>query len=1045
MITGISSNVIAGTKEQLEIARPGETVEWSSSNENVATVREDGMFVAKAVGKTEITARVFENGTLVASDKMAVSVIPNSGLTTSIVSDIGTNVMVGNVATVTLSANVEIDQSDVVYTSLDPSKAIVEGNKVTFIGAGKVTVESLFAEKKSTIVFTVYSVEQGLKVTAELSNYENAYLETGDQAVLTLKTSSGDIDPAYITFKSSNEKVASVDQNGNVTAGAAGSATITATVTNDPSGRKATFAVKVVNRVAESLSVDVNDNEAVVKKNENGIYIDYALLSNTEKIRIVPNAKDKNDFEFVPGQMVYASTDTTIATVDATGLVTFKKDGQVTITCTVKSNPSTKPVSAEIVLRAMNYAPKIESAKITFNKWYADDTLINVYPVYESEISTVSISNEDGMFDATLVDGNKVKIELLKADAAAKAYNEVLTFTVNGKPTKYEYKVTVTVTTALPTVTVKTLGSFNTFTTENDLSVDATAKNADIRNIEFVDGWADYSLETGEVALKQENGKFVTSGMVRFRFEGYKDGGYVEKKVAFKTAATKPTIKLEATAATLFVPDLNQTPYKNVTIRLIDGKKNPITEGVLSVSGLGSSVVSTLDENGYAVIKVTDLVNGTVVVSYKGDDCWTGTIDNKLTVKINSTRPTAKLAAGTVNYNLKYQDSVSVAISSSSASEQISKVLLSENAVMPDGIEAIGFENGEVVIKAKEIGSYKLVLSPFIESDGIEYILNDVTLNVKATETDPKVSLATATLKLNQLYNEELETSFKVPTNLGFDAKVTGIKVDALTEAIADIGYDAESGEIGARLNDHAKEVKVGSYAFNIYPEFNGIQSDTPVKLTISLYNKAATATISLKGNLNQLDKDCEVIATAKLANIVDEIESVSLTGDSNLTAELDENGQLIIRLAEGVENLIDGTLTPTIVVTTKTGTSISKQVSVKVARKAPTVKLDPATVNVYDTTGINAIVGSSEFVITGVNGKIKTVDISESLAYKIEYKEDRLVVTLIDGAKLKSGSTHNFTIKIDWEGDYLAGSKGAKTTTVKLAVKDASNTVKLK
>ena len=59
----------------------------------------------------------------------------------------------------------------------------------------------------------------------------------------------------------------------------------------------------------------------------------------------------------------------------------------------------------------------------------------------------------------------------------------------------------------------------------------------------------------------------------------------------------------------------------------------------------------------------------------------------------------------------------------------------------------------------------------------------------------------------------------------------------------------------------------------------------------------------------------------------------------------------------------------------------------------------------------------------------------------------DRLIIKLIDGAKLKSGSTQNFTVKIVWEGDLdlPLGTKGLKMTTIKVPVKVASYLFKTK
>ena len=972
---------------------------------------------------------------------------PEKNLKTGIISDIGTVVNVGNVATLTIDAessgtDIELDQDSVEYTSLDTSKAVVEGRKVTFIAAGTVKIESLVAEKKNTITFTVYSVPQGLKLSAVLSDYDKGYLETGDESTLTVKTSEGNVSPEYLEFKSSNAKVATVNEQGKVLAGAKGSATITATVMNDPGKRKVTFAVKVENRVAKSLTVDVENNAAVIKKNENGIYIDYTALSNTDKIKIVPLGKDKNDFEFVPGEMSYVSTDTGIATVDKNGVVTFKKDGQVTITCTVKSNPKDEQISKDIILRAINYAPKIESRKITYNKYYSDDIIINVHPVYDSEIADEVKMNDTGLFTVSKIDNNHVKITLKDQNTAAKAYNETLTFKVNGH--EYSYKVTVTVSTALPAVTVKNTGTFNRITAENSLEMKATAKNAEIRKIVFVGGWADFDAETGSVTLKKQGEKVVSSGTVRFYFDGYKDAGYVDKKVSFKTVSKKPTVKLLSSSATLYVPEGSSASNKDVVIRFVDGKKNLINIGAATVSGLGSSI-SSIDEDGYATVNIKDLNNGTIIVSYKEDPSWIGTIDNKLSVKVIKTTPIAKLASATINHYMKYQDAASIAINCSAASEQITKVdVLSETK--PEGSNySINCVDGRLIFKTDKEGTYKLTLAPYIAA--LEEPLKQVTLTVKVVDSDPKITFKTGTLKLDRRFHETLSTDLKIPTIAGFDVNVTGVVAEPLATDVATIRYDAQNEAVTATVKNGAA---AGNYAYNVYPLINGVKSSTPIKLTIALHEKAAL-NVSAKGTLNQLNRNSEVLATLKLSNYAGEIESVAISGNNNLISEVNEDGKLVIKYSDaaGLSKIDNGSLSVNVVATTDMGDRISRTISIKTARKAPTLKLDPSTVNVYDTSGINEDVAEAIFVLGDFDAKVRDIEVSKSLAYEVRLADsgDRLIVKLIDGAKLKSGSTQNFTVKIVWEGDLCLplGTKGLKMTTIKVPVKDASYLIKTK
>ena len=104
-------------------------------------------------------------------------------------------------------------------------------------------------------------------------------------------------------------------------------------------------------------------------------------------------------------------------------------------------------------------------------------------------------------------------------------------------------------------------------------------------------------------------------------------------------------------------------------------------------------------------------------------------------------------------------------------------------------------------------------------------------------------------------------------------------------------------------------------------------------------------------------------------------------------------------------------------------------------------------TFEMNDTSIKNTVVGESSFTTSGVTSEIKkdNIIISESLAYVVEYDDvnDKIIVKLIDGAKLKSDSTQTFTITVNWDNDYYNGKNYTKTSTVKLNVKDMSYSIK--
>ncbi len=117
---------------------------------------------------------------------------------------------------------------DVTWSTSDSSVATVDKNgKVTGVGEGSATITATDKDgNKQTVTVTVTDNSQTSGDDDKHDNWsiepsEDFSLKVGDKKKLTA-------DGEGITWKSSNEKVAKVDQNGNVTAVGAGTATITA-------------------------------------------------------------------------------------------------------------------------------------------------------------------------------------------------------------------------------------------------------------------------------------------------------------------------------------------------------------------------------------------------------------------------------------------------------------------------------------------------------------------------------------------------------------------------------------------------------------------------------------------------------------------------------------------------------------------------------------------------------------------------------------------------------------------------------------------------
>lgn len=152
----------------------------------------------------------------------------------------------------TLIATITPDNAtdkSVEWKSDDTGVATVnENGKVTAVGLGTttITVTTTDGDFQDTCTVTV-TAPPTVSVTSVTLDKTSLALDVGGSDTLTATVEPDDATNKAVTWSSSNEKVATVDQNGNVKAVGAGKATITAAA-SDGSGKTATCEVTVNGR-----------------------------------------------------------------------------------------------------------------------------------------------------------------------------------------------------------------------------------------------------------------------------------------------------------------------------------------------------------------------------------------------------------------------------------------------------------------------------------------------------------------------------------------------------------------------------------------------------------------------------------------------------------------------------------------------------------------------------------------------------------------------------------------------------------------------------
>ena len=237
------------------------TVSWTSSDTAIASVDSNGKVTAVAGGSATITAK--------AGDKEATCTVSITVPVESISLD-KTELALNKGQSETLTAIIKPDDATdktVTWSSSNSNVAYVDTKgKVTATGGGNATVTATIGKLQATCTVTVTVPVESISL-----DKTSITLTKGEKTTLTATVSPSNATDKSVSWSSSNENVASVDQNGNVTGHTPGEATIIAKA----SDQEAKCLVTVIEKdytgpVVKSLtfspeSIDVSDGPQDVK------------------------------------------------------------------------------------------------------------------------------------------------------------------------------------------------------------------------------------------------------------------------------------------------------------------------------------------------------------------------------------------------------------------------------------------------------------------------------------------------------------------------------------------------------------------------------------------------------------------------------------------------------------------------------------------------------------------------------------------------------------------------------------------------------------
>lgn len=536
-----------GTSETLTViydpddTTDSKTVTWTSSDASVASV-DNGKVTALKDGKATITATV---GKHTATCTVTVQEVKLTGI------KLDKNAVTVNKGESTDALKViydpenTTDDKTVTWSSSNEKVATVKDGVITGVGAGEAKITAKVGKFEATCDVKVISKLQSIQLTA---NKDTSKLEKGDKVNLTVGYTPADTtDSKDITWKSENEDVATVDEDGVVTAVDGGVTKIVATSAAD-SSIKAEIEIKVLIHT-EEIKLDTEELELLKGHTSDPITVSFYPVETDDS-----------------KEVTWTSSDESVATVDAEGRVTGLKEGNATITATTVVGAHTdsfKVTVKEIHVEDATLSGELNPPEIYVGQQHAvkvtldpENTTDDVYYIYESSDKEIATVSTDGVVSALKAGKAEIAVTVIAGEFVKK-----LTYEVEVKEIPLEsiaFKQEVTPLEEGKTAQLEIL--FNPENTTVDKTVEWSSSNTDVATIS----------ETGLVTAVKKGTTTITA----------KAGG---KEISYELTVTEK----KATGTTTTPSGSNKDQNK-------DGKDNKTDNGGAVQTGDTSNIFGVM-------------------------------------------------------------------------------------------------------------------------------------------------------------------------------------------------------------------------------------------------------------------------------------------------------------------------------------------------------------------------------------------------------------------------------------------------------------------
>lgn len=385
------------------------TASWSSLDTLVATVNASGLVTAVANGTAGIVAvsgGVDDTATVTVNQTVAnVDVAPATRTFTAL-TDTATFT-----ASVTDALGSAVTGAAVTWSSKDTLIATVSAaGLVTSVGDGTTYVVAVSSGVRDSAQVTVAQAVASVVVTPEV----DTLTFVGDTAQLALSVTDAqgqDVAGASTTWTSRDTAVTTVDSTGTVTAVANGSA----------------WVVAEAGSAADSSQITVEQAVASVSTTP----ANATLNSLGETLQVNASILDAGGAAVAGASATWSSTDTLVATVSASGLVTAVANGNAKVIASADSQADTTDITVNQTVATLVVTPadttltsKVDSVQLATA---ATDALGN--PVAGAAVTYNALVGNVGVDANGLVVSNSVGADSVVATSGSAADTAVITIT----------------------------------------------------------------------------------------------------------------------------------------------------------------------------------------------------------------------------------------------------------------------------------------------------------------------------------------------------------------------------------------------------------------------------------------------------------------------------------------------------------------------------------------------------------------------------------------------------------------------------------------